>query len=215
MKNISTDLRTLLAPSKSGISIALLALALAGFGCEDSKVVGQTTGKNNGTQTQRDVGGTGEVDDAGHGHDEDVTLIAPGFVNGSWRVGAAEDQSLIVNLDLIQEDGATEVEGYYTMSMLAENGAADKGGDIMSSSTFDGTTLTVQWNPTQNENEIYTIEATKQDENNFTGTLSALVFTDVNQEIRISRYPGSPSTDGEGEETAGDIDAGQQGGAGG
>lgn len=212
MKNISTYKKTPLTPTKSSLMVVLLALALVAWGCEDSKVVSDGPKDKDGEQTDLSMG---KVDDAGHGPDDDAVLIAPGFVNGSWRVGAVEDQSLVVDLDLIQEDESTEVEGYFTMSVIAGNGADGKGGDVMETSSFDGDQLTVQWNPTGTDGDIYTVEATKIDDNTFSGTVSSALFSDFDKDIHITRYATPPSTDEGDEESADTIDAGPQGGAGG
>lgn len=212
MKNISKHPKVPFAVGKSGLLIALIALALFAWGCEDSKVVSDGAKDKDGEQTDLSMG---EVDDAGHGPDDDAVLIAPGFVNGSWRVGAVEDQSLVVNLDLIQEKGSTEVEGYFTMSSIAGNGADSKGGDVMDTSTYEDDKLTVQWNPTGMDGDIYTVEATKIDDNTFSGTVSSALFSDFDKDIHITRYATPPSTEEGDEENADKIDAGPQGGAGG
>lgn len=207
MKNQSKNTQTRFTPSCFGLLVMLLALILVGWGCDDnSKVITESN-----TSDDADTG-HGHLDDSGHGPDDDTPVIENGFMTGSWRVGRVEDQSLVVDLDTFQEKGSTELSGYFTMSMLAGNGADSKSGDLLEGSTFDGETLIVKWNPTNVENELYTIEATKVDENTLTGTVKAAIFTDFDADIRITRYAAPPV--GEDDEP-GDIDAGQQGGAGG
>src|SRR5690554_491348 len=207
MKNQSKKTQMRFTPSRSGLLVLLLALMLVGWGCDDNSKVITESNKSDDADTNH-----GHTDDAGHGPDEDVQTIENGFMTGSWRVGLVEDQSLVVNLDTFQEKGNPEVSGYFTMGMLAENGADSKSGDIFAeTSSFDGETLIVKWNPTDVADEVYTIEAVKEDENTLTGTVSAAIFTDINAEIRITRYAAPPVGE---DENAGDIDAGEQGGAG-
>lgn len=208
MKNPTKNTYSRLTPSRCGLLVMLLALVLVGWGCDDnSKVITDSNHKTGTPDT-----GHGHQDDAGHGPDDDAPVIENGFMTGSWRVGRVEDQSLVVDLDTFQEKGSTEVSGYFTMSMLAGNGADSKSGDLLEGTTFDGETLIVKWNPTDVENELYTIEATRVDENTLTGTVSAAIYADFDAEVRITRYPAPPVGE---DEQAGDIDAGQQGGAGG
>lgn len=201
---------------KPTIWFVALALAAVSFGCDGSKVVrhgpnsgGGNNGTNNGGGQLTEEG----TDDAGHGPDEDVQLAEAGFMTGSWRVGDAADNALIANFDLIQEEGKTAVEGYYTMGSALYTRLEGKSGDVGPSSSFDGQTLTLKWNPTDVASEMYTVTAEKQDRDTFTGRISAIDYEELDREVVITRY-NVPIESGGDDETAGDIDAGSQGGAG-
>lgn len=210
MNTLSKNTKTIAA--KTGIIISLIVLALTSWGCEDSKVVGTDQNKDN--QNQSDTG-AGETDDSGHGPDKDAETFAIGVMTGSWRVSNDKDDSMIANFDLFQEEQNPALEGYYTMSMIAGNGADSESGDIMDTSTFDGETLTLNWNPTPTADELYTVSATRQDDGTFKGTLSAAIYTELETEVRVTPLTPPPSNGSDAGETAGDIDAGSQGGAGG
>jgi hypothetical protein len=215
--------------------LALLATFALGLpACDGSKVVrhgpnngadgGANNGANNGSNNGGNNGannGTGQLtesgtDDAGHGPDEDQELIEAGFMTGSWRVGNAEDQALIANFDLIQEAQSASVEGNYTMGNAVYDRLDGVSGEVSAESSFSADTLTLKWNPTDVPNEMYTITAQKVDDDTFTGRLSAIDYVQLDREVRITRYHfGGAAPDDDDGTTAGDIDAGPQGGAGG
>jgi hypothetical protein len=203
-----------LSARKAGIFVCLFALMLLGWGCDDPKLVTDEPTLNNASNNAPDEHG---LDDAGHGPDEDVELIENGLMTGNWRLAVAADQSLISDFTLFQEVDDPRLGGYFDMSVTAENDAAGVGGDIMADSTFDGETLTLKWNPTPDvPDEVYTVVATKQDDDTFTGTLDAAVYTHLSEEIVFTRYPTPPVDEqSDAGTTAGEIDAGGQGGAGG
>jgi hypothetical protein len=166
---------------------------------------------NNGSGTLTESG----TDDAGHGPDEDQELIEAGLMTGSWRVGNASDNALIANFDLIQEADNSAVEGYYTMGLGIYDRLEGKSGELSAESSLNGDTLTLKWNPTDVPNEMYTVSAQKQDDDTFTGRITAIDYAQLDREVVVTRYHfgGAAADDGDGT-TAGDIDAGQQGGAG-
>jgi hypothetical protein len=190
--------------------------------CDDSKVVRHSPGDdadNNGNDgtSNNSSGPLNErgTDDAGHGPDEDQELIEAGLMTGSWRVANADDNALIANFDLIQEAQNSTVEGTYTMGLGIYDRLEGKSGDISAESSLNAEVLTLKWNPTDVPDEVYTISAQKQDDDLFTGRITAIDYAQLDREVVVTRYHfGGADPDTSDGTTAGDIDAGPQGGAG-
>ncbi len=179
---------------KSVLLIGALALSTVGCG-SNSKFVenahangddaGSSTSSNNGTS---DTGGPLDAGVADTGVDTATQVPPIGFMTGSWRVGNADDQSLISDFDLNQPVGSTSVTGKYTMGSALGADVEGKSGDIAGGSSFDGTTLTLKWNPTDSSTELYTISAEKQEDGTLSGQVTAAEDPQVSQRVVITRY---------------------------
>lgn len=164
---------------------ALTSLLLALSGCENSQLVTNDSNEEANNGTEQPIEG---ADDAGHGPDEDAQVLEAGFMAGSWRIGDAEDDALIADMDLVHIGGESAVEGTFTMGSGLYTRLEDEQGDLLDQSSFDGDTLVLAWNPTDVADEVYTVEAQKVDDDTFTGRLTALDYEQLDREVTVTRY---------------------------
>lgn len=180
-------------------TIALL-LAAGLFGCDanQQRLAGAA---NNGEQTAEqptgdDEGGSdektppiGPTDEHGHGTDPSVEgdeRIAPGFMNGSWRVATTEQDTPVAYLDTFQDKGEARVDGTYLMAIGIYERLDGETGDLQEA-TLDGDTLTVTWNPTNDQTELFTLQAQKVDENTFEGRITAERNPELDLLVQVTR----------------------------
>lgn len=185
----------------SRLLLALLAsLLLVSAGCEQTKVVNSAnnqpqaeTPKGNNPPGEQPDATTHEGDSAdeefveGHGSDEeDDNHVAAGFMNGTWRAGAGDQDEPAVYFDTFQDQGNPEITGQYTMGFAIYELYDGESGDI-SSAEFSDTTLTVLWNPTTDPMEMLSLEATRVDQNTFRGTITARRNPELNLPVTLTR----------------------------
>ena len=192
MNTPSTLRRTL--PS---MAIALI-LGLALIGCDSSNArlrglnSGEQTNANNDNANNGTPGGDEDVevepmDEEGHGTSADEQeKIEPGFMNGSWRAATGEQDTPAVYFDTFQDKGDAAVTGTYLMALGIYERLDGESGDIQHAS-FDGNTLTIEWNPTNDREEVLTLEASKVDENTLEGTVTAKRNVNMNIPVTITR----------------------------
>jgi hypothetical protein len=176
----------------------LLALGLAAAGCQsdntllapDNDSEKTDAGLDDDQSDAPDAIGNG-TDDAGIDDGEDV-WVAPGFMNGSWRVAKASDDTPVVYFDVLQDEGDPLVEGDYLMGVGLYNGTLDGGYGPVAESSFDGTTLTIKWNPTPQDSEMLTLSATKVDENTLTGNITSANNPNLDLAVKVTRVVDEP-----------------------
>lgn len=185
----------------SRLLLTLLAsfLLLVGTGCEQTKVVNsannqqqaespkgnnQPGGKSDATDPEDD---TEEEFVEGHGsEEEDNNHVAAGFMNGTWRAGAGEQDEPAVYFDTFQDEGDSTITGQYTMGFAIYELYDGESGDISSAEFTDGT-LTVLWNPTTDPMEMFSLEATRVDQNTLQGTITAKRNPELNLQVTLTR----------------------------
>lgn len=167
------------------VCLVFLTGALAMTGCDQelTKTAEDEKEKEKEEEPNHNIGS----DDAGHGPNADITLAEPGTMAGSWRIENGEDNALIANMDLVHIEGRSEVEGYFTMRSGLTQAVDGAQGDLYDSSNIAGDDLVLEWNPTDVDDEIYTIEAERLDEDTFTGRLTAIDYEELDKDVVIKR----------------------------
>lgn len=197
MKRFTTDKGDIMKTASTLrllVLTAALTLALGAVGC-DSKGA-QINGLNNSSDdagSSSNNGGGGDdvavssTDEEGHGTAPgEEEQIEPGFMNGSWRVAATEQDTPAVYLDTFQDKGDSEVTGTYLMAIAIYERLDGESGDLAQGS-FDGGTLTVKWNPTTDPEEMFTLQASKVDDNTLEGNITAQRNTELDVPVKLTR----------------------------
>lgn len=130
--------------------------------------------------------GPGEVDEPDVAEEADVQAT-PGLMNGAWRVEATEDNALITYFDLTHLEGNPAVQGNFLTGDGLYEGLLDGGDGQLAESSFDGTTLTIQWNPTGQDTEMLTLSATKVDDDTFDGEVTAVQNVELELPVKVTR----------------------------
>src|SRR5690554_1969126 len=185
-----------------GSTLRLIIAALAGMmllgsvGCDESKTVVEVA--NNQPVDNPDVTSDDEnKDEADSGEllgedpnlsitDAENVVVEAGYMNGSWQVSAGEQDEPAVRFDTFQDEGVPEVTGDFTMGFAIYDLLDGESGEIDEAS-FDGTKLTLYWNPTTDRDEMLTLEATKVDENTLEGTITAKRNEDLTLPVVVKR----------------------------
>lgn len=180
-------------PMRKITILLAMIVAMAFTACDGQSVqIGDRNNNNsdfNNSDNNDDNSHTPEVPDEeepGHGPDEGSESLAPGFLSGTWRVATAEEDTPIAFFDLVQVEGEDEVSGTYLMGVGFE-GLADGNGEIIAAS-FDSGKLELQWNPTQADDEVFTVTDTvKVNDDLFTGVLTIKNDPEALQNVTITR----------------------------
>ncbi|WP_133622100.1 hypothetical protein [Bradymonas sediminis] len=180
-------------------TLRLIVAALAGLmllgsvGCDESKLSGTNGEQSDNANEERgdeNADPTGEVpldEDPGHGSgDEEGVVIPAGFMNGSWRASAGEQDEPAVYFDTFQDEGDPEISGDFTMGFAIYELYDGETGHLETAS-FDGETLTVMWNPTTDRDEMLTLKATRVDENTLEGSVTAKRNIELNVPVTLTR----------------------------
>ncbi|QDG50222.1 hypothetical protein FIV42_05605 [Persicimonas caeni] len=170
------------------LALVVLVFGLVLSGCQQSKLRGM-----NNDQTQKEeeenenTEVTPSVDEEGHGTSpEEEELVEPGFMNGSWRVATTDQDTPAVYFDTFQDKGDTTVTGQYLMALGIYERLDGESGDIQEGS-FDGNTLTLKWNPTNDQEEVLTLQATKTSEDTLEGNVTAKRNVEMDIPVKVTR----------------------------
>ncbi|RAL22838.1 hypothetical protein DL240_08060 [Lujinxingia litoralis] len=163
------------------LTIAVLLSLSVGFsvGCERQTYTlsdGDTKEPDDDPDTgepdhDHDVNGPIDEDET-HGPDDDMEQIEVGLLNGSWRAAVSEDDRPIGYFDIFHDKGATTAQGTFLMASGLSDMLDGTSGDL-AKVELNGDELVVSFNPTTDEDELYTMELTKASADLFTGSLSA------------------------------------------
>ncbi|AWV88886.1 hypothetical protein [Bradymonas sediminis] len=178
------------------IFAAALTLSLGAAACDTSNKK-LTAGNNTNTETAKpdtgsgdeaDTGGVSDEEGEGHGKEPgEYELLEPGFMNGSWRVAEPTQDAPVAYFDTFQDEGDSEVTGDFVMgNALYEGGIDGQSGEIAVGS-FDGTTLTLKWNPTTDPDEMFTLVATKTTEDHLQGKITADRNVELDYAVSVTR----------------------------
>lgn len=175
----------------------VLALGCASMGCDsdNSKI---NTDNNNGQQadtgTQHDTAdATESTPDVGQDSTEEKDVqFVPGVMNGAWKVTTTEDDAVVTYFDIVHNEGQPKVTGGYLTGVGLYEGFLEGGVGELDASSFDGTTLTIQWNPTTQDTEMLTLSATKVDDDTLDGRVTAVQNTQLDMAVIMTRDPDAP-----------------------
>ena len=165
--------------NRSRLISIVAAIALIGFTACDPEGNGRTPlpADNNGGG-----GGGGEVnntnapnEDDTHGEDDDVQITDVGFLGGTWRIATADGEDApLAYLDFVHDKGATTATGKFRMGLVMGPILDGEVGDLQSA-TWAGDVITVKWNPTVDEEQVYTVTSTtKTDDDTLAGTFTTV-----------------------------------------
>lgn len=170
--------RRLRALGRALAIIALLSLS-AGFsvGCDRQSVTVNTDEQPDDEPDADENEPDGEDSEVGpdhnHGPDDDMVPIETGLLSGSWRVAMAEDDAPVAYFDIFHDQGATEAQGTYWMMDGLSEMLDGESGDL-SSVELQGDDLTISFNPTSDLEELYTLELSRDNDDLFTGSMTAV-----------------------------------------
>jgi hypothetical protein len=174
------------------IITSLACTVLLGLvGCDDGgQLRGLNNGENNDSSADSDVVEDDEfapMDEEGHGTSEDEQeTIEPGFMNGSWRAATGDQDTPAVYLDTFQDKGDANVTGTYLMALGIYERLDGESGNVAEAS-FTREEFTVTWNPTNDTEELLTLQATKVDENTLEGHVTAKRNIQMNIPVTLTR----------------------------
>lgn len=180
----------------------ILAFGLVNTGCDgdNSKLVQNNNGDkkadgddNNGDDKNGDDTKSPDPDEDTKSADPDDVAeetdvqVTPGFMNGTWRVATVEDDVTVTTLNLTHIEGDPVVQGNSLMGEGLYDGNLVGGDNQLDESSFDGTTLTIQWNPMAQDTEMMTLSATKVDDNTLDGNITAKLNVELDMAVKITR----------------------------
>lgn len=139
----------------------------------------------------------------GLGEEDPSKLIPVGKLNGTWRVGMANvNNDPVMHIDFVHDQGASTATCDFVMywQYTAEEGKEayfpDKIGKC-ASVTFQGSTLTLLFNPTEQFDYNMTLTASLKGDDTFEGTISAPDKDGTDTwDIVIERRTFDPNDDG-------------------
>ncbi len=121
-----------------------------------------------------------------HGPDEDKELLEVGEMQGSWRAAYVEGDVPLAYFDIFHDEGESTAEGSYLMGNARGDFLDGLAGDIDEVS-IDGDRVDIYWNPTDDEQEMYLLELTRQDEERFDGEFSAERYPNTHEVELVKR----------------------------
>ena len=141
------------------------AILLVAAGCSDTQIVNTGEGAPNEGSSYGDnaanFGENHDHGDHGHGPDPDAEVTPVSEVTGSWRVARADDDAPVAYFELFGMEDEPDHIGTYIMGLEPARLLDGNRGDI-AVSTWDGDQLVVEWNPTAQQSERYTLTATER-----------------------------------------------------
>ncbi|MFW5966142.1 MAG: hypothetical protein ACOCV2_01435 [Persicimonas sp.] len=174
------------------LAVGLTATVL--IGCDEERVSGiDETAEDEESETdegdEEENSSNDHRDEEGHGVDPDQgedEVVEAGFMNGSWRAGTEEQDRPAVYFDTFHDEGDTEVTGTYLMGNgLVEQFDGESG--ELESAQFDGERFVVEWNPSADSREMYTLEAERVDEDTLEGRVTAEQNPEIDHSLVLTR----------------------------
>lgn len=153
------------------IAIGLVVILLM-VGCTDREVVSSNSSGDDGESASH--GANHDHDDNhGHGPDPDAESRPVSEVTGSWRIARSENDAPLAYVELFGIDDEPGHFGNYIMGLEPARMLDGNRGDLIGGA-WDGETLTVEWNPTGQSSERYTVTTTERiDDDTMKGTFQA------------------------------------------
>ena len=180
--------------------LLVVGIGLSSTGCKNEARLrgidqaGEESDEESGSAASSAGAGQGEasdleaIDEQGHGVDPttEQERIEPGFVNGSWRVATAGDDTPVAYFDTFHDANKSDVTGSFLMAIGLYDRLDGEAGQIEDAS-WNGNQLTVAWNPTSDPTELFTLTATKLDENTLEGAVTAKRNPNLDVDVKLTR----------------------------
>ncbi|RVU44872.1 hypothetical protein EA187_10065 [Lujinxingia sediminis] len=168
--------RRLRALGRALAIIALLSLS-AGFsiGCDRQSVTIHSDNQPD-TDVPDEDPDTGEdplSEDDEKMMDDDAEHIETGLLSGSWRVAMTEGDAPVAYFDIFHDQGASDAQGTYWMMDGLSEMLDGLSGDL-NSVELQGDDLTITFNPTTDLDELYTLTLSRDNDDLFTGSMTAV-----------------------------------------
>ena len=204
---LRTSTRQMLAMTAVIASLGLIT------GCESSAVTGGGGDENNqpsnhDSENPAVVGNNATVDYSSldntaaipvpenPGLGEDSAPIPVGYLQGSWRVATSDaSDAPVVYLDFVQDEGDASATCTYSMSIgmgplfEGQNGECD-------SVSYINDTLIAKFNPTNDQDELWTLTSTSRDGDKFTGVVTKKIDSSFSKGVVIERSVREQNDDG-------------------
>jgi hypothetical protein len=190
--NTPSTLRLIIASLACIVVVGLVgcddSAQLRGMNNEEAESTDQNKDEEDDEEEQEETVDHQPMDEEGHGTGPDEQeLIEPGFMNGSWRVATDEQNTPAVYFDTFQDKGETQVSGTYLMALGIYERLDGESGNLEAASSFDGDTLILEWNPTNDAEEVLTLQATRVDENTLEGRVTAKRNVEMDIPVKLTR----------------------------
>lgn len=165
----------------SVLAAALMVLAFT-VGCDGQEV---TVGGNSNDQSNNDDPPNSGSNNHSHEHDEeyfeahgpddDMELIPAGELQGSWRAAFVEGDRPLAYFDIFHDEGESEASGDFTQGLVPHDFYDGTTGSL-DSVVIDGDQVEVNWNPTDQDVEMFTLTLERDDDETYTGTFEAAQY---------------------------------------
>ena len=109
---------------------------------------------------------------------------APGALSGRWRVATVEGDEPGVYFDIAHIRGAQSATGTYTMGFAIYAYTDGESGELIDAA-YDGDSVQLVWNPTDDTQEILTLRATKQSNGSYEGAITARRNPDLDVQVTM------------------------------
>lgn len=179
------------------LSVAVAAALAASFtvGCDGGEV---TVNGNDDNQSQNDNDTNNDNDHnhndpnhdddyfEAHGPDDDMELIPAGQLQGSWRAAFVDGDRPLAYFDIFHDEGESTASGDFLQGMVPHEMYDGTSGSL-ESVTIDGTQVEIDWNPTDADDEMFTVILERDDDDTYHGTFEAAMYRntyEVEMELR-------------------------------
>lgn len=186
------------------VLLVMSSLVMGGLmGCDNQTVT--VSGNSGGDSADRDGDGDGDggeiTDHDGEGdHDEefepspheDGETFAAGPLQGSWRVAVTEGDKPLAYFDIIQDEGTDSGSGDYLMAIALSDMFDGETGELIDVA-IDSDQVEVLWNPTDDDQEMYRIEVTRETDDRYTGIFAGERYQETHPVTMTRRRMGDSS----------------------
>lgn len=168
-----------------------LIVSLAVTACDSDNSNIRTPGDENKADTSDqtpDEPDTTQPDTQPEPEEDTGVAFTPGFMHGNWKVTSNDNGEVVGYFALIQNKDVPAVTGTFLAGPALYEGMVDNAtGDVAQSSTFDGTTLSLKWNPTTQAEELMTITAQTDGDDKLNGNMIATLNPELNLDVTFAR----------------------------
>lgn len=184
--------------------IACLMVAVAAVGCNKEETIttndGEQTNQNDNQQHHDNDNDDNDnhqnvhnhYNDDAHGPDDDQELIDAGALQGAWRAAFVEGDEPLAYFDVFHDEGAATASGDFTMGIAMGDMLDGTVGEI-DDIAVDGDSVTVEWNPTTQETEMYTLDLHRVDDDTYEGTFGAEQYPETHDaEMTRQQFDDDP-----------------------
>lgn len=119
-----------------------------------------------------------------HGPDDDMELIPAGELQGSWRAAFVDGDRPLAYFDIFHDEGESVASGDFLQGMVPHEMYDGTSGSL-DSVTIDGSQVEIDWNPTDADDEMFTVVLDREDDETYSGTFEAAMYPNT-YEVRMT-----------------------------